>query len=327
MMSGIQPTGSLHIGNWLGALRSWVRLQHEYDAYFAVVDLHALTIRPSADVLRAAVREIAIGILAAGVDPSRATLFVQSHVPGHLELTWILACLTPIGDLNRMTQFKDKAQHQPENINTGLFTYPVLQSADIALYQAERVPVGEDQLQHLELTRETVRRFNHVYGETFKEPQAVLSSAPRVLGLDGESKMSKSRGNEIGLFEAPETTMTKLRAAKTDPARLRRSDPGNPDVCNIFSYHKFFSDSETVARVSRECRTAELGCVDCKKLLFDSLERERAPIRERAAELRAKPHDVDEILRDGAQRANRVAEETMEVVREKVGLRAAETQR
>ena len=228
LMSGIQPTGSLHIGNWLGALQSWVDLHRQYESYFAVVDLHALTIRPDPQALRAGTREIAIGILACGVDPEVATIFVQSHVPQHALLGWILTCLTPIGDLQRMTQFKDKSERQPENINAGLFTYPALQSADIALYGAERVPVGEDQVQHLELARETIRRFNNVYGPTLKEPQPILSHAPRVMGLDGETKMSKSRSNEIGLFEEPAVTWEKLRTAKTDPHRLRRSDPGRP---------------------------------------------------------------------------------------------------
>ena len=191
IMSGIQPTGNLHIGNYLGALVNWVRMQQQFEAFYCVVDLHALTRRPPPDVLRQAVREVAIGILASGVDPERATLFVQSQVPQHSELAWVLTCLTPLGDLNRMTQFKDKSSQQPENINAGLFTYPILQTADIVLYRADKVPVGEDQEQHLELARETVRRFNGIYGETFPEPQVEKSVAPRVLGLDGEKKMSK----------------------------------------------------------------------------------------------------------------------------------------
>ena len=211
IMSGIQPTGNLHIGNYLGALKNWVALQNEYDAFYSIVDLHALTGRPAAEALRAAVREIAIGVLASGVDPEKAVVFVQSRVPDHTELAWILSCMTQLGDLNRMTQFKDKSQDQPDNINAGLFTYPVLQTADIAIYRADCVPVGADQQQHLELSRETLRRFNGLYGDTFPEPAAVLSSAPKVLGLDGEAKMSKSKGNEIGLFEEPDEVMAKLR--------------------------------------------------------------------------------------------------------------------
>lgn len=318
--SGIQPTGNLHIGNYLGALVNWVKLQAEFEAFFCVVDLHALTRRPSADDLRQAVREVSIGILASGVDPERATLFVQSHVPQHTELAWILSCVTQLGDLNRMTQFKDKSAQQPENVNAGLFTYPVLQTADIALYRADRVPVGEDQEQHLELARETVRRFNGIYGDTFPEPQVVRSEAPRVMGLDGETKMSKSRNNEIGLFETAEETWQKLRTAKTDPARLRRTDPGTPEVCNIYAFHRFFSPPAEVAEVAAGCRSAALGCVDCKKKLAVNLEKVKGPIRERAAELRARPQQVDEILAAGAAKARAEAEKTMTLVRERTGL-------
>ena len=325
-MSGIQPTGSLHIGNYLGALVNWVKLQEQYDAYFCVVDLHALTQRPDAAALREAVREIAVGVLASGVDPERATLFVQSHVPQHTELSWVLTCLTPLGDLNRMTQFKDKSQHQPENINAGLFTYPALQTADIALYRAEAVPVGEDQDQHLELARETLRRFNFTYCQdrdpVFPEPKTVKSLAPRVMGVDGESKMSKSKDNVIGLFETEAETMQKLRGAKTDPQRLRRKDPGDPSVCNIFSYHGFFSSEAQRAEIAAGCRGAELGCVDCKKALSDNMESVKGPIRERAAALREQPGKLDEILAAGAEKARRTAEETMEQVREAIGLRA-----
>jgi tryptophanyl-tRNA synthetase len=320
-LSGIQPTGNLHIGNYLGALVNWVRLQEQYDAYFCVVDLHALTQRPDPAVLREAVRELAIGVLASGVDPERSTLFVQSQVPQHAELAWIMMCLTPLGDLNRMTQFKDKSSQQPENINAGLFTYPVLQTADIALYRPEAVPVGEDQDQHLELARETIRRFNFTYGgDVFPEPKTVKSKAPRVMGLDGESKMSKSKNNEIGLFETDEETMQKLRGAKTDPARLRRSDKGTPEVCNIYSYHGFFSSQEQRDEVAEGCRSASLGCVDCKKLLAQNMETVKGPIRERAAALRSKPDQVDEILFAGAAKAGKTAEETMTMVRERIGI-------
>jgi tryptophanyl-tRNA synthetase len=321
-MSGIQPTGNLHIGNYLGALVNWVKLQQQFEAFFCVVDLHALTQRPEPQVLQRAVHEVAIGILASGVDPDRATLFVQSHVPEHTELAWVLSCLTPLGDLNRMTQFKDKSAQQPENINTGLFTYPILQTADIALYRAERVPVGEDQDQHLELARETLRRFNFVYGETFPDPETVRSHAPRVLGLDGEAKMSKSKNNEIGLFEPADVTMQKLRGAKTDPARLRKTDPGNPAVCNIFSYHGFFSSEAERAEIAAGCKSAQLGCVDCKKMLAKNLESVKGPIRERAHELRERPKALDEILSAGAAKARATAAATMAIVRERIGLRA-----
>lgn len=320
MMSGIQPTGSLHIGNYLGALKNWVALQRRYEAFFAVVDLHALTIRPDPAALRAAVREIAIGILAAGVEPDHATLFVQSHVPGHADLMWILSCFTPLGDLNRMTQFKDKSVQNADNVNSGLFTYPILQAADILLYRAEAVPVGEDQDQHLELAREIVRRFNGLYGATFPEPATVRSEAPRVLGIDGEAKMSKSKGNELGLFEEADATWEKLRVAKTDPQRLRRSDLGDPMRCNVYSWHRFFSPAQVCAQVAQECRTAAIGCVDCKKILAQHLETTKAPIRERAKQLREQPRRLDEILAAGAARAGKVAEETLASVRDKLGL-------
>lgn len=320
-MSGVQPTGNLHIGNYLGALVKWVELQREYESFFCIVDLHALTQRPPAEKLVHDVREVAIGVLASGVDPEKATLFVQSEVPQHVELAWVLTCLTQLGDLNRMTQFKDKSTQQPENVNAGLFTYPVLQTADIVLYRAQRVPVGEDQDQHLELARETVRRFNSIYAEVFPEPQVVKSQAPRVMGLDGETKMSKSRNNEIGLFESADETMQKLRAAKTDPARLRRSDPGNPDICNIYSYHGFFSSDAERAEIDAGCRAATLGCVDCKKKLAANLEAVKAPIRDRAEELRSRPGELDAILTAGAEKARIAAEETMTLVRDAIGVR------
>jgi len=320
IMSGIQPTGNLHLGNYLGALKNWVALQKDYEAFFSIVDLHALTTRPAADDLRSAVREIAIGLLASGLDPERAVVFVQSAVPGHSELAWILNCVTQLGDLNRMTQFKDKSQHQPDNINAGLFTYPVLQTADIAIYRADGVPVGEDQVQHLELARETLRRFNGLYGAVFPEPKAVLSSAPRVMGLDGDSKMSKSRGNEIGLFDQPDEVMDKLRGAKTDPQRLRRADPGDPGVCNVFSYHGFFTSADKRDEIDAECRKGSIGCVDCKKILAANIEAEVGPVRERADELRADPGAVDDVLAAGGDRARAEAAQTMALVRDAVGL-------
>lgn len=321
IMSGIQPTGSLHIGNYLGALMNWVKLQDEYEAFYSVVDLHALTGRPDADSLRIAVRELAIGVLASGVDPEKATLYVQSQVPGHTELAWILSCMTQMGDLNRMTQFKDKSQHQPDNINAGLFTYPILQAADILIHRADRVPVGQDQEQHLELVREIVRRFNGIYGETFPEPQVVPSHAPKVMGVDGESKMSKSRGNEIGLFEEPDEVWQKLRGAKTDPARIRRDDLGHPEVCNVFSYHGFFSPPDTRAQIDADCRSAAIGCVDCKKILAANLEAVTGPIRQKGEQLRSNPQDVDDILASGAAKATASAEQTLAQVRDRIGIR------
>jgi tryptophanyl-tRNA synthetase len=320
VFSGIQPSGELHLGNYLGAVRTWVDLQNRYRCYYAVVDYHAITQPYEPGEMQRRVREMAIDILACGVDPDRATLFVQSAVPEHTELAWVLASVTPKGDLERMTQYKDKSAHQPDNVNAGLFTYPVLQAADILLYRATRVPVGEDQRQHLELAREIVRRFNARFGDTFAEPQALLSTTPKILGLDGQAKMSKSLGNTISLREADAQVWDKLRTAATDPARVRRTDPGNPDVCNIFTLHKFFSDDATQAEMRAGCTTAAIGCIDCKKRLFEGLKADLGRIQARAAALRAAPGQVDAILAAGAARARVMARETLNTVRARLGL-------
>jgi tryptophanyl-tRNA synthetase len=324
VFSGIQPTGTLHLGNYLGAIQNYVALQDRHEAIYCVVDDHALTSHPKPEDLRANTIAAAKVLLACGLDPKRCILFVQSHVPAHTELAWILSSVTAFGDLERMTQFKEKAAaaaSKGDVINAGLFTYPVLQSADILLYQAALVPVGEDQLQHLELARETARRFNTIYGETFVEPQPQLSEAKRILGLDGETKMSKSRGNDIGLLDPPEVVAAKLRSAKTDVQRVRRQDPGRPEVCNIFSLHKYITPAEKIPYIDKSCRTAAIGCTDCKAILAESIERISKPIRERAAELERNPGAVEEILRDGARRASAIANETLDMVRKKIGLR------
>ena len=249
IFSGIQPSGDLHIGNWLGAVQNWVNLQHSYDCIFCVVDLHAITGKYDHSTLAARTRDMAVGLLACGIDPARSLLFVQSQVPEHSELQWLLNTVTPLGELERMTQYKDKAQRF-ESVPAGLLNYPVLMAADILLYHADLVPVGEDQIQHLELTREVARRWNAEFGRGesyFAEPQALLTEAKRIMGLDGQAKMSKSLGNTIGLLDTPDEIWQKLRPAKTDPARVTRKDPGNPEVCNIFQLHKYFSPPETVA--------------------------------------------------------------------------------
>src|SRR6059058_742388 len=237
IFSGIQPSGSLHIGNYLGAVKNWVDLQNKYESLFCVVDYHAITLPYRPADLRARTRDMALSLLAAGLDPEKCTLFVQSMVPEHTELAWIFNTLTPLGELERQTQFKEKASRE-ESVPAGLLNYPVLQAADILLYRAELVPVGEDQLQHLELSREIARKWNARFDDrgffAFPEPQALLSTAKRVLGLDGQAKMSKSLGNTIGLLDSPETIWEKLKPAATDPARVTRKDPGNPDICNIF---------------------------------------------------------------------------------------------
>jgi tryptophanyl-tRNA synthetase len=244
---------------------------------------------------------------------------VQSDVREHTELAWYLANVTPMGDLYRMTQFKEKSEGK-ESVLTGLFTYPVLMTADIVLYKATIVPVGEDQVQHLELARETVRRFNHRFGELFPEPQPRLSKAPRIMGLDGQSKMSKSKGNTIGLFEAPDAFWNKLRGAFTDPQRLRKSDPGRPEVCNIYTMHQVVSPPDEVKRTHEECTTAKRGCVDCKKILFEHLDKELVPLRAKRQPLAAEPEKVRQMLGDGAAKARSIAKDTIAEVRDAMGL-------
>ncbi|HYR30955.1 MAG TPA: tryptophan--tRNA ligase, partial [Gemmatimonadales bacterium] len=303
VFSGIQPSGELHIGNYLGAVQNWVRLQLQHECLFSIVDLHAITQAYDPAALPARTLDMATGLLAAGIDPERAIVFVQSHVREHTELNWLLTTITPLGELERQTQFKDKAQRQ-ESVPAGLLAYPVLQAADVLLYHATLVPVGEDQLQHLEMMREIARRWNSRFGAGyFPEPQAQLSTAKRVLGLDGHAKMSKSLGNTIGLLESPEAIWEKLRPAATDPARKTRKDPGNPDICNIFTIHQGFSPPETLVEVAHKCRTAGWGCLDCKRVLADNMIAALTPIRERAAELQAKPQRVRDVLRAGAAKA------------------------
>ena len=322
IFSGIQPSGELHIGNYLGAVKNWVALQHQYECLFCIVNYHAITVPSDAATLRERTDEMAVSLLAAGLDPDRCTIFVQSQVPEHTELNWIFNTVTPLGELERQTQFKDKAQRQ-ESVMAGLLNYPVLQAADILLYRADLVPVGEDQVQHLELSREIARRWNARYAPEapfFPEPQAALTPTRRVMGLDGQVKMSKSMGNTVGLLEEFPAVWEKLRPAVTDPKRVRRTDPGTPEVCNIYHLHKAFSPAETVEHVAVQCRTAGWGCIDCKKVLFESMRTELEPMHERAAALRAKPGRVREILAAGAARAQRLARETMTEVKERMGL-------
>jgi tryptophanyl-tRNA synthetase len=320
IFSGIQPSGELHLGNYLGAIRNWVALQSSYRCFFCIVDYHAITQPFEPAEMGRRVREMACDLIACGIDPEKSTLFVQSAVREHTELAWALASVTGYGELGRMTQFKDKAEKNPDNINAGLFTYPVLQAADILIYQATKVPVGEDQRQHLELAREIVRKWNARFGETFREPEALYSSTPKILGLDGQAKMSKSVGNTISLREDDDAVWNKLRTAATDPARVRRTDPGDPDKCNVFTLHKFFTSDERQAEVRKGCASAGIGCIECKKWLFEGLKADLDRIRARRAELLAKPEAVDEILADGARRASLVAAQTMALVRERLGL-------
>jgi len=321
VFSGIQPSGEMHIGNWLGAIRNYVALQDGNDCLYCVVDQHAITGTYDAATLASRTREMAISLLAAGVDPERAVLFVQSHVPEHTTLAWLLATIAPLGELERMTQYKDKSSRF-ESIPTGLLTYPVLMAADILLYRAEKVPVGDDQVQHLELTRELARRWNAAFaGEApvFPEPQPILSPARRIVGLDGQAKMSKSLGNTIGVMESSEAIWQKLRPAVTDPARVTKSDPGTPEICNLYALHRHFSPPETVEEVATNCRTAGWGCIDCKKVLAANMTATLAPLRERGLELASRPGEVADILASGADAARRQARETMATVTERMG--------
>jgi len=320
IFSGIQPSGELHIGNYLGAVKNWVALQHTAESIFCIVDYHAIITAYEPAQLRARRRDMALGLLAAGIDPAVSTLFVQSDVPEHTELAWIFNSVAPLGELERQTQFKEKAARQ-ESVNSGILMYPVLQAADILLYKADTVPVGEDQLQHLELSREIARRWNARFADGFfPEPQARLTPTRRILGLDGQAKMSKSLGNTVGLLEEPAEIWEKLRPAMTDPARVKRTDPGTPEICNIFSLHKAFSPPATVEHVAVQCRTAGWGCIDCKRVLFENMNAELTPIRERAAALSAQPGKVEEILDDGAKRAQVKASATMAEVKSHMGL-------
>ena len=321
IFSGIQPSGELHIGNYLGAVKNWVALQHTAESIFCIVDYHAIITAYEPSQLRVRRREMALGLLAAGIDPAVSTLFVQSDVPEHTELAWIFNTVTPLGELERQTQFKDKSQRM-ESVSAGLLNYPILQAADILLYRADRVPVGEDQLQHLELSRVITRRWNAEFARDdafFPEPQPVLTPTRRVMGLDGQAKMSKSMGNTIGLLESPEEIWAKLRPAVTDPKRIKKTDPGTPEVCNIYHLHKAFSPPATVEHVAVQCSTAGWGCIDCKKVLAESMETELVPIRTRAAELRAKPAMVTEALGDGSAKCRTLARETLRGVRERMG--------
>ena len=305
-------------------MKNWVALQHRYDTIVCVVDYHAITVAYDPALLPRRRREMVVSLLAAGLDPSVCTLFVQSTVPEHTELAWIFNTVTPLGELERQTQFKDKSSRQ-ESVSAGLLNYPVLQAADILLYRADLVPVGEDQVQHLELSRVVARRWNAQFDPAsepgyFPEPQPLLTPTRRVMGLDGQAKMSKSMGNTVGLLESPDEVWAKLRPAVTDPARVKRTDPGTPEVCNIYHLHKAFSPPETVEHVATQCRTAGWGCIDCKKVLHESMERELAPIRRRAEELRASPETVDAALAAGTARCRTLAQETMRDVRERMGL-------
>jgi tryptophanyl-tRNA synthetase len=322
IFSGIQPSGELHIGNYLGAVKNWVSLQHKHESILCIVDYHAITVQYDPALLRERRTAMAMSLLASGLDPTKMTLFVQSMVPEHTELAWIFNTITPLGELERQVQYKEKAQKQ-EQLLAGLLNYPVLQAADILLYRADLVPVGEDQVQHLELSRVVARRWNAQFGggnDFFPEPQPLLTPTRRIMGLDGQAKMSKSLGNTVGLLEEPAAVWEKLRPAVTDPARIRRTDPGTPEVCNIYHLHKAFSAPHVVDEVAVNCSTAAWGCIDCKRTLHGAMEFEMAPIRARADELKAQPELVMDVLADGARKCRSIAAATLGEVKERMGL-------
>jgi tryptophanyl-tRNA synthetase len=321
IFSGMRPSGQLHLGNYLGALKNWVKLQETYESIFCIVDYHAITTPFEPKEMKKNILELAKNYLAAGVDPKKSILFVQSDVPEHTELTWILNSLTPIGELNRMTQFKDKSKETPESVNIGLLDYPVLMAADILLYKAEAVPVGEDQTQHVELTRTLARKFNNAYGPTFPEPKTILTEAKRIMSLTNpDKKMSKTGDDGIALTDSPEIIWKKISTAMTDPSRKKRTDKGEPNKCNLYSLHQIFSLEDQIKYVADGCRSASIGCLDCKKILADNIAKELEPFREKYAELSKNEDQVWQILEDGAQRAKKIASATLTEIKKKIGL-------
>lgn len=321
VFSGARPTGRQHLGNYLGAIKNYVSLQDEYDCVYCIVDLHALTTLETTAELKNNTLEMALDWLAAGLDPTKSILFIQSHVKQVTELHTILSMVTPLGKLTDLPTFKEKVRENPHNINYGLVGYPVLMAADILLYKANFVPVGIDQAPHIEFARETVRTFNHRYNtDVLVEPQMKVTQFPKIIGIDGVQKMSKSLNNDIEIAATAGETRARVMKMVTDPARIRRQDPGNPDVCNVYSLHKIFSTPEQVNMVNVECRRAGIGCVDCKKLLAENINQNLAPLREKRNELAKDPDGVRDVLIDGARRAGEIAEATMEGVRKAVAL-------
>ena len=321
VFSGIRPTGRAHLGNYLGAIKNYVALQDDYDCVYCIVDLHALTTVEDTVNLKQNSYDMALDLLAAGIRPEETILFIQSHVPQVTELHTILSMVMPLGKLTDLPTFKEKVRENPNNVNYGLVGYPVLMAADIALYKSDAVPVGIDQAPHIEFTREIVRSFNYRYGtNVLIEPQMKTTEIPKVLGIDGREKMSKSLNNQIEIAATPEETRKRVMEMVTDPARIKRTDPGNPDVCNVFSLHKIFTPKADVEVINVECRRAGIGCVDCKKQFAENLNKALEPFRARRAELAAQPERVTAILNDGASRARAIAERTMTEVRAAVQL-------
>jgi len=317
ILSGMRPTGPLHLGNLLGALQNWVNMQDQYDCFFFIADWHALTSDyENTGPISGYIRDMMIDWLSVGLTPDKSTLFIQSRIKEHAELFLILSMITPVPWLERNPTYKDQiVQLASKDLSTfGFLGYPVLQAADIIMYKASGVPVGVDQVPHVEITREIARRFNYIYGDVFPEPEAILTPTPKILGTD-RRKMSKSYDNAIYLSDKPDDIAAKVALMITDPQRMRRTDPGDPDVCNVFSFHKLYTESGKVMEIDQQCRTAEIGCVECKQIMAQSLIKALEPIREKRAYYEERTEEVDAIIREGNNRARKVARQTMKEVR------------
>jgi tryptophanyl-tRNA synthetase len=325
VLSGMRSTGKLHLGNYVGALANWVGMQDDYECFFCVVDWHALTTdyADTSQVKQNSI-EVALDWLAAGLDPEKSVIFIQSHVPEHAELHLLLSMITPLGWLERVPTYKEQRENiKDKDLGTyGFLGYPVLQAADILMYKADVVPVGEDQVAHIELTREIARRFNSFYGKrgnVFPEPQVMLTRSPKLPGTDGR-KMSKSYGNAILLTDPEPVLRQKLKTMVTDPARVRRTDPGNPDVCPVGDLHKIFSDAATMEKVNAGCRSAGIGCIECKSWAADALVQLLSPMQERRKKFEENPRLAWDILEAGTERARKAATATMKDVRGAMGM-------
>ena len=317
VLSGMRPTGPLHLGNLHGALLNWVNMQEQYECFFFIADWHALTSDyEDTGHISEYVRILLIDWLSAGLSPDKSTLFIQSHIKEHAELFLILSMITPVPWLERNPTYKDQIlQLNNKDLSTfGFLGYPVLQAADIIMYKAYGVPVGVDQVPHVEITREIARRFNYLYGEIFPEPESILTQTPKILGIDGR-KMSKSYDNAIFLSDSPDDITAKVDRMLTDPQRARKNDPGNPDVCNVYEFHKLYSDNQTIERINRECRSADIGCVECKRIMAEYLIAFLEPMRQKRNDYESRPDIVDDIIADGCEKARRVARQTMTEVR------------
>ena len=317
VVSGMRPTGKLHIGHYHGVLENWVKMQDSYDCFFFVADWHSLTTEyADTSGIAQSIREMVLDWVAFGLDPAKCVIFRQSLVPHHSELNLILSMVTPVSWLERCPTYKEMQDNlETKDLSTfGFLGYPVLMAADIILYKATRVPVGQDQLPHLEITREIARRFNHLYGQVFPEPEALLTETPKLPGLDGR-KMSKSYNNSIYLSDTAEETGKKIMGMMTDPARVRRNDPGDPDICVAFNLHRIYVPQDKLDEIIPACRNATIGCVECKKILVGCMNERLAPFRSRRVELAANPGFVDELLQEGSRRASLISDAVMTEVR------------